>query len=48
MTQEDIDMIDSTGDMDEMMDNALSSVISNLDDNQNDSDSPNSLDSFSL
>lgn len=46
MTQADIDRIDESGDADEMMNDSLSSVVSDLDNIKEDSDSTNTLDSF--
>ena len=48
MTQEDIDNIDMTGDMDDFMDSALSDVRSKLDESQNEFESPDNLETFSL
>lgn len=46
MSQEELEIINSTGDMDEMMDSALSSTISGLDTDMEDADSPNEMQSF--
>lgn len=48
ISEDDISKIDSTGDMDEFMDSALSDVRSKLDESQNDFDSSNSLETFNL
>lgn len=48
MTQEDLNYVDSTGDIDEMMDSALNSTINNLDEMQSDADSPNTIENFGL
>lgn len=48
LTQEDIDKINETGDADEMMDNSLRDVVSDLDATKDDADSTNTLDTFSI
>lgn len=48
ISEDDIMKIDSTGDVDEFMDSALTDVISKLDESQNDFDSANSLETFNL
>ena len=48
LTQEDIYKINETGDADEMMDNSLRDVVSDLDATKDDADSPNTVDSFNI
>lgn len=47
MTQSDLDQIDSTGDMDEMMDASLQDTVSSIDTARDQADSENTLESFS-
>ena len=46
LTENDINKIDESGDIDEMMNSALNNVIDELDTQQNDSDSPNEIENF--
>ena len=46
LTENDINKIDESGDIDEMMNSALNNVIDELDTQQNDSDSPNEMQNF--
>lgn len=46
MTEDDIIEIDSTGDMDEFMDSALSNTTAGLDEAQLEFDSPNTLETY--
>lgn len=48
MTDYDIEKINNSGDIDEFMDDALSSAKDKLDESQNDSESPNELQQFSI
>lgn len=48
VSEEDIDKIDITGNIDEMMDSALDSVTSKLDESQSIFDSENNIESFNL
>ena len=46
ISREELDMIDSDGDMDDMMNSALINVTSGLDEAQSESDSANSIENF--
>ena len=46
LTENDINKIDESGDIDEMMNSALNNVIDELDTQQNNSDSPNEIENF--
>ena len=46
MTEDDIMEIDSTGDVDEFMDSALSNATAGLDEAQLEFDSPNTLETY--
>lgn len=48
LTQADIDRINETGDMDEMMSAALDNAVTELDTQQNDADSTNNIENFNL
>lgn len=48
LSQDQIDQIDSSGDMDELMASALNNVTSKLDESQNDFDSADTLETFTI
>lgn len=48
MTQEDINIINESGDLDEMMDSSLQDVVCDLDNTREDADSVNTLDNFNI
>lgn len=48
MTQADIDKVDTTGDADEMMNNALNSSVEGLNDLQNESESSDEIENFNI
>jgi hypothetical protein len=48
LTPEDIEYINDTGDIDNMMDGALDDVVNNLDSSRDDADSPNEIQSFNM
>ena len=46
LSQEDIDRINESGDLDEMMDTSLQDVVSGLDSAKDEADSSNTIESF--
>ncbi len=48
MSQADIDKIDETGDLDEMMNSSLDSIVSDLNTTQEDADSVNTIETFNM